>query len=142
MIKNLIHLLLSAETSNLKNTLIITKTSAPLKGLETNLSEKIKYLIKINNNIIRSRWKSFINYYRHTEIYIYIYIYSSLSLDKGYGNTGYIYIDLYCSCLDIYLVVYLKYMSWYTGTSHIYIYIYICMNVYMYVCVCVYELIW
>ena len=138
MIKNLIHLLLSAETSNLKNTLIITKTSAPLKGLETNLSEKIKYLIKINNNIIRSRWKSFINYYRHTEIYIYIYIYSSLSLDKGYGNTGYIYIDLYCPCLDIYLVVYLKYMSWYTGTSHIYIYI--CMNVCMYVCV--YELIW
>ena len=132
MIKNLIHLLLSAETSNLKNTLIITKTSAPLKGLETNLSEKIKYLIKINNNIIRSRWKSFINYYRHTEIYIYIYIYSSLSLDKGYGNTGYIYIDLYCPCLDIYLVVYLKYMSWYTGTSHIYIYIYI--YVWMYVC--------
>ena len=130
MIKNLIHLLLSAETSNLKNTLIITKTSAPLKGLETNLSEKIKYLIKINNNIIRSRWKSFIDYYRHTEIYIYIYIYSSLSLDKGYGNTGYIYIDLYCPCLDIYLVVYLKYMSWYTGTSHIYIYIcmYVCMN--------------
>ena len=42
---------------------------------------------------------------------IYIYIYSSLSLDKGYGNTGYIYIDLYCPCLDIYLVVYLKYMS-------------------------------
>ena len=127
MIKNLIHLLLSAETSNLKNTLIITKTSAPLKGLETNLSEKIKYLIKINNNIIRSRWKSFINYYRHTEIYIYIYIYSSLSLDKGYGNTGYIYIDLYCPCLDIYLVVYLKYMSWHTGTSHMYIYIYIYM---------------
>ena len=136
MIKNLIHLLLSAETSNLKNTLIITKTSAPLKGLETNLSEKIKYLIKINNNIIRSRWKSFINYYRHTEIYIYIYIYiySSLSLDKGYGNTGYIYIDLYCPCLDIYLVVYLKYMSWYTGTSHIYIYIYVWMYVCMYVC--------
>ena len=134
MIKNLIHLLLSAETSNLKNTLIITKTSAPLKGLETNLSEKIKYLIKINNNIIRSRWKSFINYYRHTEIYIYIYIYSSLSLDKGYGNTGYIYIDLYCPCLDIYLVVYLKYMSWYTGTSHIYIYIYIYIYVWMYVC--------
>ena len=132
MIKNLIHLLLSAETSNLKNTLIITKTSAPLKGLETNLSEKIKYLIKINNNIIRSRWKSFIDYYRHTEIYIYIYIYSSLSLDKGYGNTGYIYIDLYCPCLDIYLVVYLKYMSWYTGTSHIYIYIY--KYIYIYVC--------
>ena len=131
MIKNLIHLLLSAETSNLKNTLIITKTSAPLKGLETNLSEKIKYLIKINNNIIRSRWKSFIDYYRHTEIYIYIYIYSSLSLDKGYGNTGYIYIDLYCPCLDIYLVVYLKYMSWYTGTSHIYIYIYVCMYVWI-----------
>ena len=129
MIKNLIHLLLSAETSNLKNTLIITKTSAPLKGLETNLSEKIKYLIKINNNIIRSRWKSFIDYYRHTEIYIYIYIYSSLSLDKGYGNTGYIYIDLYCPCLDIYLVVYLKYMSWYTGTSHIYIYV--CMYVWI-----------
>ena len=47
----------------------------------------------------------------HRNIYIYIYIYSSLSLDKGYGNTGYIYIDLCCPCVDIYLMVYLKYMS-------------------------------
>ena len=50
--KNLIHFLISAEINNLKVTLITTKTSAPLNGLETHLREKIKYLIKINNNIL------------------------------------------------------------------------------------------
>ena len=51
--KNLTHLLIKAEISNLKDTLITTKTSAPLNGLETNLRKKIKYLIKINNNIFK-----------------------------------------------------------------------------------------
>jgi hypothetical protein len=42
IIKNLIHLLFRAEISSLKNTLIITKIRAPLRGLETSLREKIK----------------------------------------------------------------------------------------------------